>query len=143
MRISLLILVEVVTTAKKIINVVVDAAQVTTAIADIPVSTAETIVTTALTISAKSTKINVEVTQAPKRKGVTIQKLEETTTKIASSQQPQVQDKVKGKEKLIKEAKMPKRKKHEIRADKELAEKPQAKMQAKIYEEDRLPREKD
>nr|GEY58542.1 hypothetical protein [Tanacetum cinerariifolium] len=57
--------VEAVTTAKMII----DAAQVTTAIADIPVSAAETIVTTALTITAESITTNVEVTQAPKRKG--------------------------------------------------------------------------
>nr|GEY57621.1 hypothetical protein [Tanacetum cinerariifolium] len=69
--------VEVVTTAKMIIDVVVVAAQGTTAIDDISVSTAETIVTTALTIIAKSTKINVEVTQAPKRKTVMIQEPEE------------------------------------------------------------------
>nr|GFB69680.1 hypothetical protein [Tanacetum cinerariifolium] len=86
--------VEVVTTTKMIIDVVVDAAQVTTTIADIPVSDAETIVTTAPTITAESTKTNVEVTQASKRKGVMIQEPEETTTtKTASSQQPWVQDK--------------------------------------------------
>nr|GEY72415.1 hypothetical protein [Tanacetum cinerariifolium] len=86
--------VEVVTNAKMIIDAVTDAAQVTTAIADIPVSAAETIVTTALTIIAESTKINTEVTQAPKRKEVMIQEPEETTTtKIASSQQSQVRDK--------------------------------------------------
>nr|GEY66587.1 hypothetical protein [Tanacetum cinerariifolium] len=62
---------------------------VTTAIADIPVSAAEAIVTTTPTITAESTKTNVEVTQASKRKGVMIQELEETTTiKTASSQQP-------------------------------------------------------
>nr|GFA31364.1 hypothetical protein [Tanacetum cinerariifolium] len=71
--------VEVVTTAKMIIDTVVDAAQVATAIAD--VSAAKTIVTT-----AESTKINVEVTRASKRKGVMIQEPEEiTTTKTASS----------------------------------------------------------
>nr|GEV84975.1 retrovirus-related Pol polyprotein from transposon TNT 1-94 [Tanacetum cinerariifolium] len=108
--------VEVVTTARMIIDAVVDAAQVTTAIADIPFSVAETIVTTAPTIIAEYTKTNVKVTQAPKRKRVMIQEpVESTTTKIASSQQPQVQDK---------------------------AEKLQAKMQAKINEEDRLAREK-
>nr|GEY55067.1 hypothetical protein [Tanacetum cinerariifolium] len=63
-----------------IIDAVVDAAQVTTAIADILVSAVETIVTTTPTINAESTKINVEVTQAPKRKEVMIQELEETTT---------------------------------------------------------------
>nr|GFC03536.1 hypothetical protein [Tanacetum cinerariifolium] len=65
--------VEVVTTAKMIIDVVVDVAQVTTAIANIPVSAAKTIVTIAPTITTKSTKTNVEVTQATKRKGVMIQ----------------------------------------------------------------------
>nr|GEU91188.1 hypothetical protein [Tanacetum cinerariifolium] len=61
------------------------------------VSDVETIVITALTITAESTKINVEVTQAPKRKGVMIQELEETitTTKTSSSQQPYIQDKEK------------------------------------------------
>nr|GEY44977.1 hypothetical protein [Tanacetum cinerariifolium] len=69
--------VEVVTTAKMIIYVVVDARQVTTTIVDIPVSVAETIVTTAPTITAESTKTNVEVTQAPKRKRFKIQEPEE------------------------------------------------------------------
>nr|GFA13608.1 hypothetical protein [Tanacetum cinerariifolium] len=50
------------------------------------------------TITTESTKKNVEVTLAPKRKGVMIQEPDETTTtttttKTASSQQPQVQDK--------------------------------------------------
>nr|GFD25581.1 hypothetical protein [Tanacetum cinerariifolium] len=105
------------------------------------VSATETIVTIAPTITADSTKTNVEVTQAPKRKGVMIQELEETT-KIVSSQQPQVQDKGKRKAKLIKEPKMPKKRKHQIRVDKELAEKLQAEMQAKINAEERLAREK-
>nr|GEV43504.1 hypothetical protein [Tanacetum cinerariifolium] len=52
--------VEVVTTSKMIIDTIVDAVQVTTAIVNIPVSVAETIVTTAPTITAESTKINVE-----------------------------------------------------------------------------------
>nr|GEW73306.1 hypothetical protein [Tanacetum cinerariifolium] len=69
----------------------IDQDEVTTAITDIPVSAAETIVTTALTISVESTKTNVEVTQAPKRKGVMIQDPKETT-KIASLQQPQKQE---------------------------------------------------
>nr|GEU64614.1 hypothetical protein [Tanacetum cinerariifolium] len=107
------------------------------------VSAVETIVTTAPTITAEYTKTNVEVTQAPKRKGVMIQEPEEiTTTKTTSSQQPQVQDKDKGKEKLIGEPKMPKKRKHQIRADKELVEKLQVKMQAEIDEEDRLERER-
>nr|GEU83466.1 hypothetical protein [Tanacetum cinerariifolium] len=72
--------VEVVTTAKMIIDTVVDTAQVAIAIADILVSTAKTIVTTALTITTESTKTNVKVTQAPKRKGVMIQEPKETTT---------------------------------------------------------------
>nr|GEW32085.1 hypothetical protein [Tanacetum cinerariifolium] len=47
--------VEVVTTAKMLIDIVVYATQVTTAIVDIPVRAAKTIVTTALTITAEST----------------------------------------------------------------------------------------
>nr|GFA35502.1 hypothetical protein [Tanacetum cinerariifolium] len=43
-------------------------------------SAAKTIVTTAPTITPESTKTNVEVTQAPKRKEVMIQEPEETTT---------------------------------------------------------------
>nr|GEV63476.1 ribonuclease H-like domain-containing protein [Tanacetum cinerariifolium] len=53
--------VEVVSTAKVIINGVVNAAQVTIAIVDILVSAAETIVTTALTITTESTKTNVKL----------------------------------------------------------------------------------
>nr|GFA62356.1 hypothetical protein [Tanacetum cinerariifolium] len=64
--------VEVVTTDKMIIDIVVDVAHVTTAIVDIPVSPAKTIVTTTPTITTESTKTNVKVTQAPKRKGVII-----------------------------------------------------------------------
>nr|GFD32249.1 hypothetical protein [Tanacetum cinerariifolium] len=113
--------VEVVTIAKMIIDTVVDAAQVTIAITVVPVSAAETIITTAPTITAKSTKKNVKVTQASKRKGVMIQEPEETTTKTASSQQLRVHDKGKGKEKIIEEPEMPKKRKHQISADEELA----------------------
>nr|GEY25460.1 hypothetical protein [Tanacetum cinerariifolium] len=59
--------VEVVTTAKMIIGAVVDDVQVTTAIVDILVSAAETIVTTAPTITAESTKKNVEQERELKR----------------------------------------------------------------------------
>nr|GEX48701.1 ribonuclease H-like domain-containing protein [Tanacetum cinerariifolium] len=91
--ISLEEVVKVVTTAKMIIDAIVDVAQVTTSINDITVSDAKTIVTTAPTITAESRKINVEVTQAPKRRGVMIQEPEETITtiKTTSSQQPQLQ----------------------------------------------------
>nr|GEU84915.1 retrovirus-related Pol polyprotein from transposon TNT 1-94 [Tanacetum cinerariifolium] len=58
--------VEVVTTAKMLIDTVVDVAQ--TAISDVPVSAAETIVTTASTITVESTKINVKVQDKGKRK---------------------------------------------------------------------------
>nr|GEW77927.1 hypothetical protein [Tanacetum cinerariifolium] len=135
--------VEVVTIAKLLIDIVVDVAQVTTAIADIPVSVAETIVTTASIVTIQSTKTNVKVAQASKRKRVLIQEPEETTTtKTTSSQQPQVQDKGKGKAKLTEEPEMPKNRKHQISADKELAEKLQAEMQAEINEHDRLARER-
>nr|GEV12136.1 hypothetical protein [Tanacetum cinerariifolium] len=135
--------VEVVTTIKILIDTVVDAAQVTTAIVDVPVSAAEIIVTTAPTITVESTKTNVEVAQVSKRKGVMIQEPEETTTtKTIYSQQPQVDDKGKGKAKLVK-PEMPNKRKHQISADKELAKKLQAEMQAKIDKEDRLARERE
>nr|GEZ98261.1 hypothetical protein [Tanacetum cinerariifolium] len=102
--------VEVVTTAKMLIDTVIDDAQVTTAIANILVSAAKTIVTIAPTITVKSTKTNVEV-----------------------------QDKGKGKEKLIKEPEMPKKRKYQVRADEELAEQ----LQAEINEENTISREKD
>nr|GEV39080.1 copia protein [Tanacetum cinerariifolium] len=105
--------VEVVTTAKMIIDAIGDAAHVTTAIDDIPVSVAKTIVTIAPTITVESTKTNVEV-----------------------------QDKGKGKEKLIEEPEMPKKIKHQIRADEELAKKLQYEMQAQIDEEDKIARER-
>nr|GEW27389.1 hypothetical protein [Tanacetum cinerariifolium] len=73
--------VEVVTAAKMIIDDVVDAAQVTTAIADIPVSNAETIVTTALTITAKSTKTNVKVQDKEKKKFFAAKRDEEKRNK--------------------------------------------------------------
>nr|GFB35098.1 hypothetical protein [Tanacetum cinerariifolium] len=78
--------VKVVTAAKMLIDTAVDVTQVTTAIANVRVSAAETIVTTTPTIIEESTKTNLKVTQASKRKGVMIQEPEETTTtKIASS----------------------------------------------------------
>nr|GEW54598.1 ribonuclease H-like domain-containing protein [Tanacetum cinerariifolium] len=132
--------VKVITNAKMLIGTVVDATQVTTAIADIPVSAAKTIVTTAPTVTVESTKINVKINvKVTKRKRVMIQDPEETkTTKKASSQQPQVQDKSKGKAKLIEKPKMLKKRKHQIRDDEELAEK----LQAEINEENRIAIEK-
>nr|GEU43447.1 putative reverse transcriptase domain-containing protein [Tanacetum cinerariifolium] len=103
--------VKLVTTAKMLIDTAVDAAQVTTTIADVSVSFAETIVTTTPTISAESTKTNVE-------------------------------DKGKGKPKLIEEPEIPKKRKHQISADKGLAKKLQAEMQAEIDKKDRLARER-
>nr|GEX39038.1 retrovirus-related Pol polyprotein from transposon TNT 1-94 [Tanacetum cinerariifolium] len=105
--------VKVVTTANMIIDVVVDVVHVTTVITDISVSAAKTIVTTALTITVESKKINVKVTQAPKSKGVMIQ-----------SQRKQQQQK-----QFLH---------NNLRADIELAEK----LQAKIDEEDRLAKER-
>nr|GEU94525.1 hypothetical protein [Tanacetum cinerariifolium] len=61
--------------ALMLIDTDVDATQVTTAIADILVSAAETIVTTAPTITAESTKINVEVQEKGKRKAKLIEEL--------------------------------------------------------------------
>nr|GEX14445.1 ribonuclease H-like domain-containing protein [Tanacetum cinerariifolium] len=84
--------VEVVTIAKMLIDTVIDVAQVTTA----------------LTITAKSTKTNAK-------------------------------DKGKRNAKLIEEPEMPKKRKHQIKADKELAKK----LQAEINKEDRLARERE
>nr|GFA81215.1 hypothetical protein [Tanacetum cinerariifolium] len=97
--------------ALMLIDIVVDAAQVTTAIANVPISAAETIVTIASTITDESTNTNVK-------------------------------DKGKGKAKRIEEHEMLKKRKHQISADKELAEKLQAEMQVEIDEEDRLARER-
>nr|GEY82422.1 putative ribonuclease H-like domain-containing protein [Tanacetum cinerariifolium] len=120
--------------ALMLIDTVVDVAQVTTAIDDVSVSAAEAIVTTALTITAESIKINVKVTQASKRKGVMIQEPEETTTtKTVSLQQSQVQDKGKGKAKLIKEH-VKLKKKYQILFDEEVARK----LQEEIYKQERL-----
>nr|GEY25208.1 hypothetical protein [Tanacetum cinerariifolium] len=138
-------IVEVVTTAKMSIDAVVDVAQVTTTIVDIPVSAAKTIVTTGPTITTKSTKTNVKVTQAPKTKGVMIQDTEETTTtNTASSQQPQVQDKGKRKEKIIKEPVKLKKKDQiffneeaKMDADYQLAERMQAEEQQELNKEEK------
>nr|GEV78646.1 hypothetical protein [Tanacetum cinerariifolium] len=85
--------VKVVTTAKMLIDTVVDAAQVTNAIANALVSATKTIVTTSPTITDESTKTNVEV-----------------------------QDKGKGKAKLIKEP-VKLKKKDQILFDEEVARK--------------------
>nr|GEW48417.1 putative ribonuclease H-like domain-containing protein [Tanacetum cinerariifolium] len=93
-------------------------------------------VTTAPTITVEFTKINVEVTQASKSKGVMIQEPKETTTKttkIASLQQSHVQDKGKGKAKLIEEP-VKLKKKDQILFDEEVARK----LQEEIYEKERL-----
>nr|GEZ23673.1 hypothetical protein [Tanacetum cinerariifolium] len=98
--------VEIVTTAKMIIDSVVDVAQVTTAIANILISAAEIIFTTAPTTTAKN------ITQAPKVRGVMIQEPDKSATpKIYSSQPLQVKDKSKGKAIMIKEPKVPKKRK--------------------------------
>nr|GEW17796.1 copia protein [Tanacetum cinerariifolium] len=73
--------VEVVTTTKMLIDTVVDAAQVTTAIADVPVSAAKIIVTTASTITVESTKTNV------KEKGKGKAKLIEESMKLKEKDQ--------------------------------------------------------
>nr|GFA30475.1 hypothetical protein [Tanacetum cinerariifolium] len=101
----------------------------------VKVSVAKTIVTTASTITVESRKTNVEVTQAPKRKGVMIQEPEETTTttKTSSSQQPQVQDKGKEKAKLIEEP-VKLKKKDQILYDEKVARK----LKEQIYKQERL-----
>nr|GEY14128.1 hypothetical protein [Tanacetum cinerariifolium] len=119
---------KVVTTAKMIIDTVVDAAQVSTDVADIPISAADTMVTTTPTIEA--TKTTVEVPQVPKVRGITIADPEESTTKIKThSSQPLVKDKSKGKAIIIEPEPIKSLKKttlEQIRADEELAAKLEA-----------------
>nr|GEU62563.1 hypothetical protein [Tanacetum cinerariifolium] len=77
-------------------------------------------------------------TQTSKRKGVIIQEPEETTTtKIASLQQSQVQDKGKGKAKLIEEP-VKLKIQDQFLFDQEVARK----LQEEIYEQERLIRER-
>nr|GEY40330.1 hypothetical protein [Tanacetum cinerariifolium] len=83
-----------------IIDTIVDAAQVTTTVTDIPISTADTMVTTTPIIEA--TKTTVEVPQVPKVRGITIADLEEsTTTTKTHSSQPLVKHRSKGKAIMI------------------------------------------
>nr|GEX34119.1 hypothetical protein [Tanacetum cinerariifolium] len=119
---------EVVTTAKMIIDTIVNAAQVTTVVADIPISAADTMVTTTPTIEA--TKTTIEVPQVPKARGITIADPEESTTTIKThSSQPLVKDKSKGKTIIIEPEPVKSSKKRtleQIRAYEELAAKLEA-----------------
>nr|GEY28535.1 hypothetical protein [Tanacetum cinerariifolium] len=114
----------------------------TTAIAGIPISAAETIVTTVPTIIAEAKKTSVEVPHVPKAKRITIQEPEKTTTtRTPSAQQPQAKSEDKGKANMIEEPDLPKKKVQE-RLDKEYARRLQAEMQAEINEEERIASEK-
>ncbi|GKB14943.1 hypothetical protein Tco_0848866 [Tanacetum coccineum] len=126
--------VEDIITAKLIVDVSTAGDQEVSAV-NVPVSAVAPIITTAQPTKATKT---VEITTAPKVRGISIQEQEESTTKTASSQQPQVQDKRKGKTIMIEEPEMPKKRKVQERLDKEYAKK----LQAEIDEEDRLEREK-
>nr|GEW55955.1 putative ribonuclease H-like domain-containing protein [Tanacetum cinerariifolium] len=117
--------VKVVTTAKMLIDIVVDAAQVATAIVDVLVSTAETIVTTALTITVESTKINVKVQDKGKGKA----KLIEEPVKLKKKDQilfdeevaRKLQEEIYGQERLAK-----------VDVDYQLAERLQAEKQEQL-----------
>nr|GEZ82559.1 hypothetical protein [Tanacetum cinerariifolium] len=113
---------KVVTTANMIIDIVVDAAQVTTAVADIPISAADTMVTTTLTIEATKTTVKV-----PKVRGITIANPEEsTTTTKTHSSQPLVKHRSKGKAIMIEPEpvkSLKKRTLEQIKADEELVAK--------------------
>ncbi|GKC17278.1 hypothetical protein Tco_1014060 [Tanacetum coccineum] len=99
---------------------------------------------TSVPASAASTKVSAATTTTTAtlptlRKGIVITELGTsiTTTKISSpSSQAKVQDK--GKEKMI-EPEKPLKKKDQLKLDEEIA----LKLQAEIYEEERLAREKD
>ncbi|GKA44657.1 putative ribonuclease H-like domain-containing protein [Tanacetum coccineum] len=110
--------VEDIITAKLIVDVSTAGDQ-EVSVVNVPVSAVAPIITTAQPTKATKT---VEITTAPKVRGISIQEQEESTTKTASSQQPQVQDKRKGKTIMIEEPEMPKKRKVQERLDKEYIE---------------------
>nr|GEX22512.1 hypothetical protein [Tanacetum cinerariifolium] len=106
--------VEVVTTAKFIIDEVSNAGGELNAANEEPVSVAPTNITT--TQPSKATKTTVNISTAPKAKGIVFDDLKESTTRTTSSK---VHVKDKGKEKLVKKPK--KSRKAQFAIDEEVA----------------------
>nr|GEV00497.1 putative ribonuclease H-like domain-containing protein [Tanacetum cinerariifolium] len=108
--------VEVITTAKIIIDEVSTAGDELNAANEEPVSVAPTNITTAQ--PSKATKTTVDITIAPKVKGIVFHDMEESTTRTASSKS-QVKDK--GKAKLVEEPEVLNSRKAQIAIDEEVA----------------------
>nr|GEU77496.1 hypothetical protein [Tanacetum cinerariifolium] len=99
----------------KIANIIVDEVSTTTA-NEKPVRAASTNITT--TQPSEATKTTVDITTAPKAKGIVFHDKEESTTRTASSKS---QAKDKGKAKLVKETEILKSRKAQIALDEEVA----------------------
>nr|GEV43973.1 hypothetical protein [Tanacetum cinerariifolium] len=108
-------MVEVITTAKIIVDEVSTACGELNAANEVPVSAAPTNITTAQ--ESKATKTTVDITTAPKAKGTVFHDVEESTTRTASSM---VQVKDKGKAKLVEKLKVLKSRKAQIAIDEEV-----------------------
>nr|GEY77789.1 retrovirus-related Pol polyprotein from transposon TNT 1-94 [Tanacetum cinerariifolium] len=109
-------MVEVITTAKIIVDEVSTASGELNAANEEPVSAAPTNISTAQPSKAK--KSTVDIPTAPKAKGIVFYDIEESTKRTVSSK-PQVKDK--GKPKLVEEPKVLKSRKAQIAIDEEVA----------------------
>nr|GEV49020.1 retrovirus-related Pol polyprotein from transposon TNT 1-94 [Tanacetum cinerariifolium] len=109
-------MVEVITTAKIIVDEVSTADGELNAANEEPVSAAPTNITTAQ--SSEATKTTVDMTTVPKAKGIVFHDMEESTTRTASSK---VHVKDNGKAKLVEEPEVLKSRKAQIAIDEEVA----------------------
>nr|GEY71660.1 hypothetical protein [Tanacetum cinerariifolium] len=120
-------MVEVITTAKIIINEVSTSGGELNAANEEPVSAAPTNITIAQ--PSEATKTTVDITTAPKANGIAFHDMEESTKRTSSSK-PHVKDK--GKAKLVEESKVLKSRKAKIAIDEEVARRIEAKWNADI-----------
>nr|GEU65332.1 hypothetical protein [Tanacetum cinerariifolium] len=117
-------MVEVITTAKIIVDEVSTAGDELNAANEEPVSAAPTNITTAQ--PSEATKTTVDITTAPKAKGIVFHDVEESTTRTAYSK-ARVKDK--GKAKLAEEPEVLKSRKAQIAIDEKVARKIEAERQ--------------
>nr|GEY03556.1 hypothetical protein [Tanacetum cinerariifolium] len=122
-------MVEVITTAKIIVDEVSTACGELNAADEEPVSAAPTNITTAQ--PSEATKTTVDITTTPKAKGIVFHDVEESTTRTASSK-AHVKDKVKAK--LVKEPKVLKSRKAQIAIDEEFTRKIEAEWNADMQD---------
>nr|GEV07108.1 integrase, catalytic region, zinc finger, CCHC-type, peptidase aspartic, catalytic [Tanacetum cinerariifolium] len=122
-------IVEVITTAKIIIDEVSTAGGELNAADEEPVSVAPTNITTAQ--PSEATKTTVDISIAPKAKGIVFHDVEKPTTRTAFSK-ANVKDK--GKAKLVKEPKVLKSRKPQIAIDKEVARRIEAEWNADMQD---------